>query len=239
MKKAILFLSCFIVVFSLNGCTNNKNKSSSKAKASNKYDLIVKKAKSSSLEPSKENLPKEVIKNNNFMTDSIHSLEDIKRLTEIGVQGIVVSSENYVIINSPYTKITFYINKVLYGDQSLVGTEIVIYELGGIISNQELGMKEKFPNMSESELSKKVILVYDGVPNSNVGTEQILFLIKTPKSYLDVDTDFYSTFGSYLTRFDKSENNYYKMPVPSYSLEYFPNDEELEKINSDVNSMLK
>lgn len=247
MKKIYSILLCFLILFSLVGCSSNKNSKNDKKNSSNQYNQIVEKAKVSGAQYEKDYFSKEQIETTSFLSDNVDSLNDIKRLTEVSVQGVVVNSEPCVIRKSSegsaYTKVTFYVNKVLEGDQSLVGTEIIIYESGGIISKKDLGLEKKFPEMSASELSEQVVVLNDGVANSIPGTEMVLFLKKFPKNYLDVDTDFYQVFGNYLTRFDKTSNNSYEMPKPikgrsGRSNDNSPENSNAQKVNDEVNSFV-
>lgn len=238
MKKIYLFLLCFLILFSLVGCSSNEKSSS------DKYAKILKEAKVSGEKFKKNYFSKEREFGSgiSFLSESIESLDDIKRLSDISVQGVVVSSEPCILgeysSKSPYAKVTFYINKVLIGDKSLVGTEIVIYEAGGIISKRDLGLKDKFPNMTDSELSEEVVQISNGVANSIPGTEMILFVKKFPKTYLNVDTDFYGIFANYLSRFDKNKSGYYEIPKPILADSNFISNENIKKINFDVNQMI-
>ncbi len=247
MKKIYSLLLCFLLLFSLIGCSDNKSGNNDKKNSSSQYNKIVEKAKVSGKQYKKDYFSKEQIETTSFLSDGVDSINDIKRLTEVSVQGVVINSEPCVIRKSSegsaYTKVTFYVNKVLEGDQSLVGTEIIIYESGGVISKKDLGLQKKFPEMSDSELSEEVVIINDGVANSVPGTEMVLFLKKFPKHYLDVDTDFYQVFGHHLTRFDKTSNNSYEMPKPIKGRSGRSNDNSSEnsnaqKVNDEVNSFI-
>lgn len=247
MKKIYSLLLCFLILFSLVGCSSNKSSKNDKKNSSSQYNQIVEKAKVLGAKSKKDYSSMKQIDSSAFMNIEINSLNDIKKITDISVQGVVVSTEPVVFnvgsAGEAFTKVTFYVNKVLEGDQSLVGKEIIVYEAGGVISSEELGMKEKFPDLSSSELSKKVVVIFDGVPNSIPGTEMVLFLEKGSKANFDIEGDFYHIIGNHLSRFDKNNNNSYEMAKSikgrsGRSNNNLPENSNAQKINDEVNSFV-
>lgn len=141
------------------------------------------------------------------MVIDFDSLETIKNSSTIGVEGIVVAEEPYVYDqeggpSTPYIKLTLEITKVLSGDANLVGQTIIILESGGEITKEELGFKEKFPEMSEEELKEEITVLSDGIENTRVG-EEIVGFLTDDMGTMETDFSFSSFMGEYNSRFKK------------------------------------
>ncbi|MEM5010078.1 hypothetical protein [Niallia taxi] len=147
--------------------------------------------------------------------------------SEIAVEGVVVSTENYVHIDKetaqgyPYTKLTFKINQVLNGDPSLEGSEILILEEGGYITAEQDGMDEKFPDLTEEELKETYLITLNGHKPSSKGDEMVAFLNGYGKSETDFKTnfDYYSFIGAYQAKFDyDKKSSKYMRPAENFDV---------------------
>ncbi|MEH7350650.1 hypothetical protein [Gottfriedia acidiceleris] len=168
---------------------------------------------------------KEVInENNNSVTDNAKvvnselsfavTYNDVNQLmkdSELAVEGVVLSTENYVNmdkatgIGNPLTKLSFKVNNVLKGDSSLEGKKITILEQGGYISAKQIGMKDKFPNLTKKELDETYLIIPDGHRPSVKGDEFVAFLSR--ESYFNTGFDFYEFIAVYQSKFEYDKNS--------------------------------
>ncbi len=240
MKKQVSILIMFIITLIVStGCGTQKNiNNSEQSEDKNKKTT---------------NVEKEIAKTSNAMVIDFDSLETIKNSSTIGVEGIVVAEEPYVYDqeggpSTPYTKLTLEITKVLSGDANLVGQTIIILESGGEITKEELGFKEKFPEMSEEELKEEIIVLSDGIENTRVG-EEIVGFLTDDMGTMETDFSFYSFMGEYNSRFKKNpETNRFERELPEEGYEESPksrrsviNEEEIRnnEIEDELNQLVE
>ncbi len=189
---------------------------------------------------------KEQISTSAFGNVEINNLEDIENTTQIGVKGLVTKAEPFHFVassneKSPYTKVSVQITEVLNGDSSLLNTEIDVYEAGGLISKSDMGLAEKIPDISQSELNKQGVINFDGVSNSMPGDEVVLFLVKLPGSSWGIQNDFYQIMGNHKTRFDKNDetNEYERVEsTNNESNEDTITPKEMEILNEEINELV-
>ncbi|MGX7418689.1 hypothetical protein ACWOFR_07760 [Carnobacterium gallinarum] len=258
MKKIILTT---LLLFSLVGCKNNtdQTKENILSKESNlkpaietkqtkmdakAYDSAVKKAQEKSNELKEDYLQAEKMSKSAF-TDSVLNLEDMQSKTDLGVQGVVIDSNPYIDIEENFqdgigrTRLTFLVNQVLYGDQSLVGQTIIIYQPTGFITKRQLGLQNKFPEMSDEELNSPMLSEVNGVAPLATGTELIAYLAKD----LEGDEVMYGFYSINLTMFDKNEaTGEYQQVNPEITEETPENADyftETKQLNEEVNELIE
>lgn len=182
-----------------------------------------------------------------FSAVTIHTIGDVIDTTELGIEGIVLSTEPYIYQAaetdySPYTNVRVLVNRVIMGDDTLVGSEIEVYQAGGVISKKELGYNQNNPDMSPSELNEKVLVNFDGVQNSLPSDQVVFFLVKTPGNLMALEKDVYQIMGNYKTRFDKNlENGHYQRATSSdgQDLDDSISDQELSILNNELNKLIE
>jgi|GEM_PF-3155951 len=151
-----------------------------------------------------------------------NDVNQLMKDSELAVEGVVLSTENYVNmdkatgIGNPLTKLSFKVNHVLKGDSSLEGRKITILEQGGYISAKQLGMKDKFPNLTEKDLDETFFIIPDGHKPSVKGDEFVAFL--SSESYFNTGFDFYEFIAVYQSKFeyDKKSQEYIR-PSDNYA----------------------
>ncbi|PLS32587.1 hypothetical protein CYV26_12455 [Carnobacterium maltaromaticum] len=254
MKRLVSSLTILIVVILVSiGFSTQKT-----IKDRNKKEYTLEK---NNLNNSDENMKitiasenkKEVAKTSSAMAVDFDSLETIKNRSTLGIEGIVIKEESYVHSQEespsrPYTKLTLEITKVLSGDANLVGQTIIILESGGEITKEELGFKEKFPEMSEEELQEEIIVLSDGIENTRIG-EEIVGFLTDDMGDMQTDFSFYSFVGEYNSRFKKNpETNRFERVLPEEGYEESPklrrsvsNDEESRnnEIEDELNQLVE
>ncbi|SFC46176.1 MULTISPECIES: hypothetical protein [Bacillaceae] len=140
-----------------------------------------------------------------------NDVNQLMKDSELAVEGVVLSTENYVNIDkatdigNPLTKLSFKVNHVLKGDSSLEGKKITILEQGGYISAKQLGMKDKFPNLTEKDLDETFLVIPDGHRPSVKGDEFVAFL--SSESYFNTGFDFYEFIAVYQSKFEYDKNS--------------------------------
>ncbi|MGM0122846.1 hypothetical protein IGI37_000212 [Enterococcus sp. AZ194] len=201
--------------------SNDKNTVENIDKNQSIHSKQLKKLKEYGIAMSKEYETKEQIITTSLAMVEVNTMEDVEDLTEIGIEGVVMSAEPFVFHKyengAPFTKIVVHVRTALHNSEELVGKEITIYEPGGLITKEELGFLEKrapeAPTLSQEELSEEVVVNINGIKNSFPGDEVALYLVKVPGNELGLEEDFYQIMADYLTRFDKNdETELYERP---------------------------
>jgi hypothetical protein len=218
-KIKFIFLS--LLSFSiLTSCSNTINESQNKEKDNSSVIAEDNKTNDSIKEKINANIESENISMDNVtVVDTqlsfLFTYENVEQLikkSELAVEGIVMSTENYVKMDSetregiPLTKLTFKINKVLNGNESLKGKKITILEGGGYITAEQEGMKDKFPNLTEKELNEVFFVTIDGHKPSVKGDKLAIFLSNKPNDS-EIEFDYYVLTGAYQSKFKYNENS--------------------------------
>ncbi|MFE0504673.1 hypothetical protein ACWF7H_21495 [Peribacillus butanolivorans] len=147
---------------------------------------------------------------------SYEDTEQLLTVSDIAVEGVVTATENYVYYmeevgyGTPFTKVTLKVNKVIKGDESLVGKEILLLEDGGLITAREQGMADKFPDATEEQLDEVCFLIPDGHKPSIPGDEIVAFLSNNIGEEIQTGFDYYYFIGTYKSKFiyNKDTENY-------------------------------
>ncbi|PEJ56532.1 hypothetical protein CN692_16970 [Bacillus sp. AFS002410] len=219
MKKVFICSLIFIVVlislsiYSMNSQNlnlNTKNNSSNAIKELEREDNDTELKKTNSTSNQTNNPRKEVIKTSGLLFGHFDSVEDLTKDSDLVVQGTVIAAEPYVYKDpnthgTPYTKLTYKIRNVLSGDKKMIGKTITILEYGGEISKKDFGLDQKFKNISKEELEEKLVILFEGIPNSKVGQNIVAFL-SNDMGNMDIGFKFYSFRGAYKGRFTQDNN---------------------------------
>ncbi|WHY57956.1 hypothetical protein [Peribacillus simplex] len=218
MNKIKFLFFCLLSFFALTACSSTNDESQNKEQ--DNLAIMTEDVKSS--DSTKEGV---VTDNENISRDNVtvveselafaFNYEEVERLiedSELAVEGIVVSTENYVYIDKdtgqgePFTKLSFKINKVLNGDSRLEGKEITVLEMGGYITAEQSGMGDKFPDLTEEELNETFFVIPDGHKPSIKGDEMVAFLTSETEGF-ETGFDFYTFIGVYQSKFEYNENS--------------------------------
>lgn len=191
----------------------------------------------------KNSLGQEIVKTTNIVPIETDTLDALTLTAEIGVNGIITNAENYIYedengVKTPYTKLTVLVDHVYKGEDTLLNTEITILEFGGVISKEDLGMGEKFPNMTKKELDVEVVVQSEGLPNSREEQEIVAFLMKS--SGMNTGFDFYQFTADYLSKFyfDEKTGSYERL-VPDDNILDNKQSKEEQKLNDEITEIIE
>ncbi len=174
---------------------------------------------------------------------SYEDTEQLLTVSDIAVEGVVVATENYVYhmeevgYGTPFTKVTLKVNKVIKGDESLVGKEILLLEDGGLITAREQGMADKFPDAAEEELDEVFFLIPDGHKPSIPGDEIVAFLSNNIDEEIQTGFDYYYFIGAYQSKFIYNEDTgNYERPSEDFEelIEEAETKEEISNIEEEM-----
>ncbi|MGX7417346.1 hypothetical protein ACWOFR_00940 [Carnobacterium gallinarum] len=181
-------------------------------------------------------------------TDSLDDIKTLELNSTIGIQGVVIESNSRIDIDEKLeradgnTRLVVLVNDVLYGDPSLVGQQVVIYQAGGYVTKRQQGLNEKFPDMSEVELDEEVFTEFNHTHPSEVGTELVGYLALISDEYRKLDYPYYDFLAISLSRFEKNEDTEFYEQVNETPLEELPVDSDLAKqvisINEEINEIV-
>ena len=149
--------------------------------------------------------------------DSLSVLESEATLI---VEGIVKSS--YVHLHKvngeavPYTVYELQVSETLKGE--LKGKPIIrIAEYGGILTAEQAGLRSRYPNMTEDEANKKILMSF-GNTLSKPGDKLLLYLSNASGyQILDLDVPYYMTVGEFHGKFILDESSAYVQDLPHTS----------------------
>ncbi|MFF2457197.1 hypothetical protein [Peribacillus simplex] len=228
MKKKKFVFFCLLSFFALSACSNTNDESQNKEQDESRLTAENDKPRGSTKEEGDTDSEEASVDMDNVtVADAqlsfIFSYDDVEHLMRdsgLSVEGEVVATENYVLMDeevgfgSPFTKLTFKVNQVLSGDSSLEGLEITILEGGGYITAEQDGMKDKFADLTEEELKETSFVIYNGHRPSEKGDILVAFLAKGSS---ETGFEYYSFTGAYQSKFEYDENSKkYVRPSENY-----------------------
>lgn len=148
-----------------------------------------------------------------------NDIDMLKKESSIVVEGEIVDTDvfKYKVNDEavPYTIYKLKVSKTFVGDVN-EGDIVNIAEYGGVITADEAGLDNKFPNMSEEEKNQKIGFSF-GVPLSIKGEKIICFgCNKNGYQILDYDEDYYMLINEYQGKFVyNSDENSYSRIIPN------------------------
>ncbi|MFC4618161.1 hypothetical protein ACFO4N_05390 [Camelliibacillus cellulosilyticus] len=163
----------------------------------------------------------EVIPPSNIEADFLkiyNNVAELKQDATIVVEGNVQSTESFTYTPDPndkgstsvYTKAKVQVTKVYKGDVK-EGDVLTFVEPGGVATAEDVGMKEKFPDLDDKSLKEKIEYVFDGVPNMKANDKVLLFGDKGDIPLLK--EKYYETIGTHMGKFTY-HNGYFARYVP-------------------------
>lgn len=219
MKKLITFLLLVSCAIHLCACGKGNDSSQSSPAIPEPEPISEEKTDNTSdNEFTGSEYDEEVISTASFFK-KYDTTEVLEENASVVIEGSVVRTTLHLHkVNDdivPYTLFELHVKNVIKGNVEKDST-ILVAEYGGIITAEEAGFRSKYPDMSDEDANKRILVSFGNqLPKPR---QQLLLFLSDDDGYqiLSIDTPYYMIVGEYYGMFIHDASSSYIQNLPSY-----------------------